>query len=108
MSTYAFDGAKRLVCSYVEDGVHRLGVIDLASLAAAPVALPYQDISSVPAAAGRVARIITGSAGWSTRRQPCKDLLAFNHAEGTPGAAVAPGSWGSQVGRLLFSPHARL
>jgi dipeptidyl aminopeptidase/acylaminoacyl peptidase len=53
MSTYAFDGARRLVCSYVEDGVQRLGVIDLASLAATPVALAYQDISSVRAAAGR-------------------------------------------------------
>jgi dipeptidyl aminopeptidase/acylaminoacyl peptidase len=54
MSTYAFDGLRRLVCSCVEDGVHRLGVVDLASLAAEPVALPYQDISSVRAAAGRV------------------------------------------------------
>jgi dipeptidyl aminopeptidase/acylaminoacyl peptidase len=54
MSSYAFDGPRRLVCSYVEDGVHRLGLIDLAALAAAPVALPYQDISSVRAAAGRV------------------------------------------------------
>ncbi len=54
MSTYAFDGVRRLVCSYVEDGIHRLGVIDLGSLAAEPIALPYQDISSVRATAGRV------------------------------------------------------
>jgi dipeptidyl aminopeptidase/acylaminoacyl peptidase len=54
MSTYAFDGTRRLVCSYIEDGVHRLGVVDLAARTALPVDLPYQDISSVRAAAGRV------------------------------------------------------
>jgi dipeptidyl aminopeptidase/acylaminoacyl peptidase len=54
MSTYAFDGAGRLFCSYVVDGIHRLGVVDLASREAMPVALPYQDISSVRAGAGRV------------------------------------------------------
>jgi dipeptidyl aminopeptidase/acylaminoacyl peptidase len=54
MSTYAFTGARQLVCSYVEDGVHRLGSVDLASLETASIALPHQDISSVRAAAGRV------------------------------------------------------
>jgi dipeptidyl aminopeptidase/acylaminoacyl peptidase len=54
MSTYAFAGARRLVCSYVEDGVHRLGLVDLAGGKAAPIALPYQDILSVRAAAEQV------------------------------------------------------
>jgi dienelactone hydrolase len=54
MSTYAFDGVHQLVCSYVEDGVHRLGIVDLASLEAIPLALPFQDISSVRATGGRV------------------------------------------------------
>jgi dipeptidyl aminopeptidase/acylaminoacyl peptidase len=54
MSTYAFVDPQRLVCSYVENGVHRLAAIDLVAGSAAPIALPYQDISSVRAAAGRV------------------------------------------------------
>jgi dipeptidyl aminopeptidase/acylaminoacyl peptidase len=54
MSTYAFDGPRRLVCSYVEDGVHRLGLVDLAALTATPIAVPHQDISAVRAAGGRV------------------------------------------------------
>jgi dipeptidyl aminopeptidase/acylaminoacyl peptidase len=54
MSTYAFLGAERLVCSYAENGIHRLATIDPASGSAAPIALPYQDISSVRAVDGHV------------------------------------------------------
>ena len=54
MSTFAFDTAQSLVCSYVENGVHRLSTVDLASLAARPVATPFQDLSSVRAVGGRV------------------------------------------------------
>jgi dipeptidyl aminopeptidase/acylaminoacyl peptidase len=54
MSTYAFDGTERLVCSYIEDGIHRLGMVDLASLETTALPLPYQDISSVRAANGQV------------------------------------------------------
>ena len=54
MSTYAFVSAERLVCSYSENGVHCLGIVDLASLDARPIPTPYQDVSSVRAAGGRV------------------------------------------------------
>jgi dipeptidyl aminopeptidase/acylaminoacyl peptidase len=54
MSTFAFVSAQRLVCNYVQGGVHRLGIVDLASLQASPVATAYQDISSVQAAGGQV------------------------------------------------------
>jgi WD40-like Beta Propeller Repeat len=54
MSTYAFEGARHIVCSYVQDGVHRLGRVDLVSLETTSIALPHQDISSVRAAAGRI------------------------------------------------------
>ena len=54
MSTFAFDTAQSLVCSYVENGVHRLSTVDLASLAARPIATPFQDLSSVRAVGGRV------------------------------------------------------
>jgi dipeptidyl aminopeptidase/acylaminoacyl peptidase len=54
MSTFAFASPGELVCSYLQDGVCRLGTIDLASLAARPVATEYEDLSSLRAAAGRV------------------------------------------------------
>ncbi len=54
LSAYAFDSGSRLVCGYIENGVHRLGTVDLASLKAVPIATSYQDISSVRAAGGRV------------------------------------------------------
>ena len=54
MSTYAFASENRLVCSYIENGVHRLGAVDLGSLQAVPIPVDYQDISSVRAAGGRL------------------------------------------------------
>ena len=38
----------------LENGVHRLSTVDPASLAARPIAAPFQDISSVRAVGGRV------------------------------------------------------
>ncbi len=54
MSAFAFDTVQRLVCSYVESGIHRLSSVDLGSLAATAIETPFQDISSVRAADGRV------------------------------------------------------
>jgi dipeptidyl aminopeptidase/acylaminoacyl peptidase len=54
MSTFAFESAQRLVCSYVQNGVSGLSRIDLDSLEARPVATTYQDISSVRGTGGRV------------------------------------------------------
>ena len=54
MSTFAFASADRLVCSYVQDGVHRMGLVDLASLQTRSIALEYEDISSVRAVGDRV------------------------------------------------------
>ena len=54
MSTYAFDAERRLVCSYIEKGVHRLATVDLDTLQPAAIPAPYQDISSVRVTGGRV------------------------------------------------------
>jgi dipeptidyl aminopeptidase/acylaminoacyl peptidase len=54
MSTFAFTSPSQLVCSYVQDGVHRTSTVDLASLEARPVATEYEDISFVRATAERV------------------------------------------------------
>ena len=54
MSTFAFASAERLVCSYVQDGVHRLAAVDLHSLQVQAIATEYRDISSLRACKGRV------------------------------------------------------
>jgi dipeptidyl aminopeptidase/acylaminoacyl peptidase len=54
MSTYAFAGAGRLVCSYVSQGLGQLATIDLESDRLTPLDLPYTDFSSVRAEGDRV------------------------------------------------------
>ncbi len=54
LSTFAFTSASLLVCSYVQDGVHRMSTVDLASLEARPVPTGYEDISFVRATGDRV------------------------------------------------------
>ena len=54
MSTYAFAGADRLVCSFVSQGLSSLAVIDLASGRFTPLDLPFSDYSSVRAQGSRV------------------------------------------------------
>ena len=54
MSTYAFAGAGRLVCSYASKGLSRLGVIDLALGKLTPIDLPYSEFSSVRAEGDQV------------------------------------------------------
>jgi len=54
MSTYAFAGPERLVCSYASKGLSSLAVIDLSSGRFTPLDLPFSDYSSVHAQGGRV------------------------------------------------------
>ena len=54
MSTYAFSMAGRLVCSYVQDGRHRLAAVDLDTLRASPIATEYEDMSSIRASGGQL------------------------------------------------------
>lgn len=54
LSTYAFAGNGRIVCSYVSKGLGRLATIDLQSGALTPLDVPWTDISSVRARNNRV------------------------------------------------------
>jgi len=54
MSSFAFASANQLVCSYVQDGVHRMSAVDPTSLETRSIAAEYEDISSVRAAGGRM------------------------------------------------------
>jgi dipeptidyl aminopeptidase/acylaminoacyl peptidase len=54
MSTYAFAGPDRIVCTYTENGLGRLAVIDLATGSLTPIDTPYTDFSSIRAEGDRV------------------------------------------------------
>ena len=53
MSSYAFESAERLICSYVKDGVWTLARLDLRSRRIDPIPTPFTDISQVRASKGR-------------------------------------------------------
>lgn len=52
MSTYAFVAPDRIVCAFSEQGIWRLGEIDLAVGSLRKIATPYTDVSSVCACEG--------------------------------------------------------
>ncbi len=54
VSTYALESAGRLVCTLRMAGVWRLAVLDTSTLALDLIDLPYTEIGSIHAAAGRV------------------------------------------------------
>jgi dipeptidyl aminopeptidase/acylaminoacyl peptidase len=53
MSTYAFESATRIVCSYTERGTWRLAMLDTETRRLEPLETPYTEIGSVRAAPGR-------------------------------------------------------
>ncbi|PWB65267.1 MAG: peptidase [Bradyrhizobiaceae bacterium] len=55
MSTYALAGSDRLVCSYTEQGLGRLAVLELATGRRAPLDLPFTEFAAVRAEGDRVA-----------------------------------------------------
>lgn len=54
LATYAFESARRLVCSYLSGGRSQLAVLDTHSLQLTPLPTPFSHIGSLAAAAGRV------------------------------------------------------
>lgn len=59
LSTYAFDSAQRLICTYHRAGSWRLAVLDTATRRLEEIGTPYGDISSVAAGEGKA--IFVGS-----------------------------------------------
>ncbi len=53
-STYAFESARRLICSYSQKGTSHLAALDTMTLGLVELPLPYEDIGSVCTAEGRV------------------------------------------------------
>ena len=54
MSSYAFASADQIVCSYIENGFSRLGLLDTRSKQLEPVDCPYTDIRYVSASGDQV------------------------------------------------------
>lgn len=61
MSTYAFESANRIICTYTHEGIWYLATLDTQTKQLDAIETPYTDISSVHAAPGR-AVFIAGSA----------------------------------------------
>jgi dipeptidyl aminopeptidase/acylaminoacyl peptidase len=53
LSTYAFESADRIVCTFAEQGIWRLGLIDTHTRKLERIETPYTEISFVRASAGR-------------------------------------------------------
>ncbi|HVQ40413.1 MAG TPA: prolyl oligopeptidase family serine peptidase [Pyrinomonadaceae bacterium] len=53
MSSYAFESAERIVCTYIENGLSRLGLIDTHTKEYLPVDCEYTDIRYVRASSGQ-------------------------------------------------------
>ena len=54
MSTYAFESARRIICSYTQHGVWHLASLDTETGRLEPIEIPYSDIRGLRAAPGRV------------------------------------------------------
>ena len=54
MSTYAFAGAHRIICSYSDQGAWRLASLDTTTGTLSPIETPYSTIKQVRATAGQV------------------------------------------------------
>jgi dipeptidyl aminopeptidase/acylaminoacyl peptidase len=72
MSTYAFAGSGRVVCSYVSKGLGHLAVVDLQSRALTPLDVPWTDFSSVRASNSRV--VFRGGSAATPSRVVTMDL----------------------------------
>ena len=49
MSTYAFESAERIVCTYIENGISRLALIDTRTKKFEPIECSYTDLRYVRA-----------------------------------------------------------
>ncbi len=66
MSSYAFESAERIVCTYIEKGRSRLALIDTRTKKFEPVDLPFTDIRYVRAAKGKEGGQVVMCAGSAT------------------------------------------
>ncbi len=97
-STYAFVGKNRLVCSYLQNGVSHLALINTLSQHLTPLNLPYTDISNIHAQ-GHVVVCCAASATEANRvisidlqTQSCQVLKHSNQLDLDPGYLSVPHS----------------
>ena len=120
-STFAFASAGLLVCSYIEDGIHRLATVELASLQRRPIATTYQDISSVRADAGSIyfrgaapseptaivaLDLATGAAA-VLRRSTTQDTAAYRGYLSAPQPVTFDTDDGARAHGLFYPPRNR-
>ena len=99
MSTYGFASADRLVCSYVRDGLWKLGSIDTGSGTFTEIATRFTEIAQVRVGAGRV--VFLGGSG----SEP-ESLVALDLATGIERVIRASAVVSEAVRPYISTPQA--
>ena len=119
MSAYVFAAENHLACSYIENGVHRLGTVDLVSRRTRAIATPYQDISALRAAGGRlyfrggspseppaIVELDLASGGTAIlRRSTTQDVEAYRGYLSAPEPVTFATDNGEQAHGLFYPPR---
>src|SRR4029077_7104460 len=90
-STYAFDSARRIVCTYLEQGAARLGLLDVDDGSLEQIKLPFTSISEVHAKSDQIL-LIAGSAAESLSFVSCSPTTReFTILRRSSNLAIDPG-----------------
>ena len=90
-STYAFDSARRIVCTYLEQGAARLGLLDVDDGSLEQIKLPFTSISEVHAKSDQIL-LIAGSAAESLSVVSCsRTTREFTILRRSSSLAIDPG-----------------
>jgi len=118
MSTFAFAPPGQLVCSYVQNGVHRMAAVDLNSLQISAVTSDYEDISSLRASGGRayfrggsptappavVELDLTSGRAQAVKLSTTQDIEAYRGYLSVPEPVAFDTEGGLQAFGLLYPP----
>jgi len=90
-STYAFDSARRIVCTYLEQGAARLGLLDVDDGSLEQIKLPFTSISEVHAKSDQIL-LIAGSSAESLSVVSCsRTTREFTILRRSSSLAIDPG-----------------
>ena len=118
LSTYAFESAERIICTFVSDGVWRLALVDTRDGRVSPIETPFTEISQLRARSGRA--VFFGGAPTEPRSLVTLDLATGTHRVlrravpvpdairpylSAPEAIDFPTEGGARAHALFYPPH---
>ena len=90
-STYAFDSARRIVCTYLEQGAARLGLLDVDDGSLEQIKLPFTSISEVHAKSDQILLIAGSSAEFLSVVSCSRTTREFTILRRSSSLAIDPG-----------------